>query len=206
MLLRQLIARGAATKFGRDHGLSELAGLPFPALYAAFRQRVPVRTYGDFWQEYFSTGYREEPHHTALHSLRRHLAGENPYFCETSGTTAPTKFIPFSGEMFAANRQAARDLAACYLSRNRTSRLLPGKLLYMAGDTRLNDLGDGVLSGDMSAITLLHPPAYLKPFVLPNPAVSALPWEEKLTAMARLLLGDQSICAISGVPPGYCCS
>jgi hypothetical protein len=71
----------------------------------------------------------------------------------------------------------------------------------MAGNTRLGDLGDGVKSGDMSAITLLHPPAYLKPFVVPDPAVSALPWEEKLTALARLLITDKEICAISGVPP-----
>jgi hypothetical protein len=76
-----------------------------------------------------------------------------------------------------------------------------GKLLYMAGNTRLSDLGNGVASGDMSAITLLHPPSYLKSFILPEPAVSALPWEEKLTALAQLLLSDLDIRAISGVPP-----
>lgn len=201
VLLRQLIARGAATRFGRDHGLGELSGLPFPALYASFRQRVPIRTYGDFWREYFCSGYREADEVRRFTLSDATWPGRIPFFCETSGTTAPTKFIPFSHEMFAANRLAARDLAACYLARNPASRLLPGKLLYMAGNTRLNDLGDGVLSGDMSAITLLHPPAYLKPFVLPDPAVSALPWEEKLTALARLLLHDPDVCAISGVPP-----
>lgn len=201
MLLGQLITRGAATRFGRDHGLNELAGQPFPALYASFRQRVPIRTYVDFWRDYFSSEYLEEGAVRRFTLSDATWPGRIPFFCETSGTTAPTKFIPFSHEMFAANRQAARDLTACYLSRNPASRLLPGKLLYMAGNTRLNDLGDGVQSGDMSAITLLHPPAYLKPFVLPDPAVSALPWEEKLTALARLLLHDPEVCAISGVPP-----
>ena len=39
-------------------------------------------------------------------------------------------------------------LAACYLHGNRASRLTQGKLLYMAGNTRLTDLGNGVSSGD----------------------------------------------------------
>jgi hypothetical protein len=37
--------------------------------------------------------------------------------------------------------------------------------------------------------------------VEPKPEVSALPWEEKLQAMAELLLRDDRICVISGVPP-----
>jgi hypothetical protein len=199
--LCRLVARAAATSFGRDYGFSDLARLPFERLYPIYRERVPIRTYADFWRDYFSAGYREEGGGKCLDLVDATWPGRIPFFCETSGTTAPTKFIPFSQEMFAANRRAARDLAACYLARNPGSRLLPGKLLYMAGNTQLSSLGDGVASGDMSAITLLHPPAYLRPFVLPDPAVSALPWEEKLAALARLLLDDPSVCAISGVPP-----
>jgi GH3 auxin-responsive promoter len=200
-ILRRLVVQGAASRFGRDHGLKELSGLPFERLYTKFRKNVPIRTYSDFWRDYFSSAYREEAGTKCLELSDVTWPGKIPFFCETSGTTAPTKFIPFSAEMFAANRRAARDLAACYLARNPASRLLPGKLLYMAGNTRLSSLGDGVASGDMSAITLLHPPAYLRPFVLPDPAVSALPWEGKLTALAQLLLDDPGICAISGVPP-----
>jgi hypothetical protein len=71
----------------------------------------------------------------------------------------------------------------------------------MAGNTNLTDLGNGVTSGDMSAITLRHPPPYLRSFILPDPAISALPWEEKLERLARLLLSDKKVHAISGVPP-----
>ena len=77
-----------------------------------------------------------------------------------------------------------------------------GELLfstYLGGSGA--DLGYGVKSGDMSAITLCNRPFYLKPFIEPSPRVSALPWEEKLEALARLLLEEPNIRGISGVPP-----
>ena len=200
-ILTHLVTRGKSTRFGKDYGLSELARLPFDRLCRDFRQRIPIRTYEDFWRDYFSAGYRQTHEKRTLNLVDVTWPGKIPFFCETSGTTAPTKFIPFNHEMHAANKRAAIDLAACYLHRNRASRLIKGKLLYMAGSTRLSDLGDGVASGDMSAITLLYPPSCLKSFVVPEPAVSALPWEEKLTALAQLLLSDPDIRAIAGVPP-----
>jgi hypothetical protein len=53
----------------------------------------------------------------------------------------------------------------------------------------------------MSALTLRFRPWYLNPFVEPSAEISALPWDEKLQAMAELLLRDDNIRVISGVPP-----
>ena len=200
-IFAQLLAQGSATRFGKDHGLPELAGRPFAEAYQGYRQRVPIRTYGDFWNDYFAAACREEEGSRRLLLENVTWPGKIPFFCETSGTTAPSKYIPFSREMFAANRLAALDLTAMYLHANRQSRLFQGKLLYMAGNTDLTDMGNGVKSGDMSAITLRHRPPYLKPFIAPDPATAALPWEEKLESLARLLLADRSIRGISGVPP-----
>ena len=196
-----LISRGAGTKFGADHGLGELVSLPFPEAYQRYRARVPVRTYEDFWRDYFRQGLREGEGGAELLLENVTWPGRIPYFCETSGTTAPSKFIPFSREMFSANRRAALDLTSCYLNANRRSRLFRGKLLYMAGNTELTDMGSGVKSGDMSAITLRYRPKYLSPFIAPDAATAALPWEEKLERLAALLLSDSSIRGISGVPP-----
>lgn len=201
VIFGDLLRRGSATQFGRDHGLAELAALPFDAAYRGYRRQVPVRSYDDFWKEYFSRGCRQDQYGLSLLLEDLTWPGKIPFFCETSGTTAPSKYIPLSTEMFAANRRAARDLVSCYLSARRSSRLFQGKLLYMAGNTELSDLGNGVKSGDMSAITLLHRPAYLNPFIAPDAATAALPWEQKLEAMARLLLSDSGIKGISGVPP-----
>ena len=196
-----LLTRGAGTRFGADHGFSELAKLPFPEAYRRYRTQVPIRTYDDFWRDYFGkcSGKGEGGPQLQLHNVT--WPGRIPFFCETSGTTAPSKYIPFSREMFAANRRAALDLTSCYLAANRRSRLFHGKLLYMAGNTELTEMGSGVKSGDMSAITLRYRPKYLTPFIAPDAATAALPWEDKLERLAALLLSDSSIRGISGVPP-----
>jgi hypothetical protein len=196
-----LVSRGAATKFGADHGLAELAALPFPEAYRRYRAQVPVRTYDDFWRDYFSHGSREGEGGPELLLENVTWPGRIPFFCETSGTTAPSKYVPFTREMFAANRRAALDLTSCYLNANRRSRLFHGKLLYMAGNTELSELGAGVKSGDMSAITLRYRPKYLAPFIAPDVATASLPWETKLERLAQLMLSDSSVRGISGVPP-----
>lgn len=200
-IFTMLIRRAADTRFGRDHKLGRLAELPFHRAYELFREQVPVRCYSDFWQEYFGPCFTETADGKRLILDDMTWPGRIPLFCETSGTTAPTKFIPFSSEMFAANKQAAFDLTVNYLARTPGSRLLNGRLLYMSGSTLLSSLGEDIQSGDMSAITLRFAPALLKPFVAPSLDVSALPWEEKLDAMARLLLENRDITGISGVPP-----
>ncbi len=200
-IFHYLLGKAASTDFGKDHGFAGFARLPFAEAYAEYRKRVPIRTYRQFWDEYFARGFsrRDDKLRATLENIT--WPGRIPMFCETSGTTAPTKYIPFSEEMFAANKRAALDLTACYLAKNRTGKLLSGKLLYMAGSTALADMGDGVQSGDMSAITLRNRPFYLKPFIEPSSEISALPWEEKLETLAQLLLKDPDIRGISGVPP-----
>jgi len=92
-------------------------------------------------------------------------------------------------------------MLACYLAAEPDSRLLGSSILYMAGSTSLNPLGSGVLSGDMSAITLQERPAWLNPFVEPKVPLSSAPWEERLQGMAERLLTNRAIRVISGVPP-----
>ena len=200
-LFLELVRKAATTRFGQAYGFAELARIPFDRAYHRFQQNVPIRGYDDFWNDYFGpcfttsvTGNRLD-----LHDIT--WPGTITLFCETSGTTAPTKYIPFSREMFLANRLAARDLIACYLAHNQRSRLLQGRFLYMSGSTELSCLGDSVLSGDMSAITLRFAPPYLKPFIVPDLSIAGLPWEQKLEALAGLLLKDRWITGISGVPP-----
>ncbi|BCS55945.1 GH3 auxin-responsive promoter family protein [Geobacter sp. SVR] len=201
-IFRTLLETAAATRFGSDHDFGALHYLPFDVAYRLYRKQVPIRSYGEFARDYF---YRGRPASGAGLSApgldNVTWPGTIRMFCETSGTTAPTKFIPFSEEMFAANRCAALDLISCYLAAHPRSRILSGKILYMSGSTSLTEVERGTWSGDMSALTLRFRPWYLTSFVEPPPAVSALPWEAKLEAMAELLLADDRIRVISGVPP-----
>lgn len=200
-LFMDLIRQGTSTRFGREHGFRELQHLPFDKAYQRYQREIPIRSYEDFWNDYIGPCYTTEGSGKRLHLRDVTWPGRISLFCETSGTTAPTKYIPFSREMFRANRRAALDLTACYLGHHRNSRLLQGRFLYMSGSTELSSLGENVLSGDMSAITLRFAPSYLKPFVFPPLEISSLPWDEKLDSLARLLLTDRWITGISGVPP-----
>jgi len=201
-IFRELLEKAAPTRFGHEYGFARLARLPFDEAYRQYVNRVPIRSYRDFMRDYF---YRDQPGASAGHSAPEldnvTWPGSMRMFCETSGTTAPTKFIPFSDEMFAENRRAALDMVACYLAAHPQSRIADGKILYMSGSTSLTQVRRGVWSGDMSALTLRFRPCYLTPFVEPGREISALPWEEKLQAMAELLLRDDRIRVISGVPP-----
>jgi len=44
--LFKLIKKGAATKFGRDHGFSTISSVK------EYQERVPLRLYEPFWNEY----------------------------------------------------------------------------------------------------------------------------------------------------------
>ncbi len=200
-LLKELLIKGSETKFGIDYGFSEMIGLPFEEMLERYRSNVPLRTYSDFWTDYFSPHLYDNGIEKRLLLNNITWPGKIPYFCESSGTTAPTKFIPFSKEMFAANRMAALDLVSGYLANRPKSRIAGGKFLYMAGSTALSSMGSGVYSGDMSAITLKDRPAFLNPFVEPSEQISRAPWDARLDGMAKLLLKDDRIRTVSGVPP-----
>ena len=201
-LFRELLNTAATTQFGRDNSFTRLKNISFDGAYRYYKQRVPIRSYQEFMTDYLYPGTPA----SAIGRAAPHLdnvtwPGTIKMFCETSGTTAPSKFIPFSTRMFAENRRAALDMMSCYLAANPESRILDGKVLYMSGSTTLTKGAHGVWSGDMSALTLRFRPVFLAPFVEPDKEISALPWDEKLQAMAELLLRDNRISVISGVPP-----
>jgi hypothetical protein len=201
-IFRELFETAANTQFGRDNDFVRLKNTSFDVGYRYYKGNVPIRSYQEFMTDYF---YRNQPA-SSIGSSAPNLKnvtwpGTIKMYCETSGTTAPTKFIPFSSQMFTESRRAALDMISCYLAANPQSQILNGKILYMSGSTRLTNVKRGVWSGDMSALTLRFRPWYLTPFVEPSAAISELPWEEKLQAMAELLLRDDRIRVISGVPP-----
>lgn len=201
-IFRELLDIAATTKFGRDNHFARLKNISFDVAYRGYKSVVPIRSYQEFMTDYF---YHDQPvaarRRSAPHLDNVTWPGTIKMFCETSGTTAPSKFIPFSTRMFAENRRAALDMMSCYMASNPESEILGGKILYMSGSTSLTRVKRGVWSGDMSALTLRFSPWYLAPFVEPGTDISALPWEEKLQGMAELLLRDDRIRVISGVPP-----
>ncbi len=200
-LLPYLLDKTAETSFGLTYNFRKMASLPYQKAYRAFSQEVPIRTYQQFWDDWFSKSFIKNDKGQQLSLDNVSWPGVIPWLCETSGTTAPTKLIPFSIEMFRMNQRAALDMICCYMASNPGSRLPGGKILYMAGSTKLKDMGKGVVAGDMSAITLAMRPGWMNRYVLPEEPLASASWDERLHGMAELLLNDPEIRVISGVPP-----
>lgn len=192
-LLPRLLEAASRTYFGRHYHFSQLARSS--NCYEDYRESVPIRGYEAFQHDWFSR-YGEE---AQLDDVT--WPGPVKWFCETSGTTAGSKRIPLTDQMFRMNRRAAFDMLSFYATTVERSAVLAGKILYMAGNTALSCLGEGVYSGDMSAITLVNRPKWLSGRVLPTEPLSSAAWNDRLQGMASLLINDTNVTMLSGVPP-----
>jgi hypothetical protein len=186
-VLTGLLRRGKRTRFGQDHCLDEITSI------ADFQARVPLRTYEDYWKEYWSGPF---PTLTGVT-----WPGTVPYFAETSGTTTGrSKYIPVSDEMLIANSWAAADLLVHHIANRPDSRILGGLSFLLGGSTGLRELAPGISSGDLSGIEARVFPWWLRPWHFPPAELELMvDWEAKIDALANAVIG-QDVRAISGVP------
>jgi hypothetical protein len=185
--LLKLVRAAEATRFGRDHGFTRVRDV------RGFQERVPLRTHGKLWDEYWRVPF------PVLEGCT--WPGRLPFFAVSSGTaTGEVKHIPCSGAMIAANRRAALDTLVHHLAATPGSRLLDGDFFVLGGSTDLKELAPGVRAGDISGIAAWRQPWWSRPFAFPPPELRFLTdWEEKLDRMARLSL-RRRIRGLSGAP------
>lgn len=183
--LLNLVRRAVATRFGRDHDFAAIRNV------ADFQDRVPLRNYEDFWNDYWKAGFPRLENCT--------WPGTIPYFARTSGTTTGvTKYIPCSRDMLLANARAAQDILVHHLVNRPTSRILGGKFFLLGGSTDLREEAPGIWSGDLSGIEANEIPLWAQPYAFPPRELALLAdWEEKIDRIARLSL-TEDIRAISG--------
>ena len=78
---------------------------------------------------------------------------------------------------------------------------LLGKSLYMTGCVHLEPQHNGVLCGDMSAMTKYLAPSWLNLFSLPPRSIAAIEnWDQRLDALAELCLREPRLACLSGIP------
>lgn len=186
-VLKQLLARAAATRFGREHGFASIRDIK------AFQKAVPLRRYEDFWKSYWQPGFPE--------LVDVNWPGRIPFFAASSGTsTGATKFIPVTREMIASNRQAGLDLLVHHLQDRPQSRVFAGRHLLLGGSTDLVERAPGVESGDLSGIAAATLPLWARPFSYPPPEIARLTdWTEKMARLAETAPAA-NIRSISGTP------
>jgi len=137
--LLRLVRAGRDTAFGRDHGLDAVREV------ADYQQRVPLRGYDAFWEDYWKARFPVVENAT--------WPGRIPYFAVTSGTsTGRTKYIPLTPAILRNNTRAGLDVITYHLSARPRSRLFAGKSFMLGGSTALVEETPGVLSGDLSGI------------------------------------------------------
>ncbi|HEX8376164.1 MAG TPA: GH3 auxin-responsive promoter family protein, partial [Geminicoccaceae bacterium] len=182
-----LVAKAAGTKFGKHH---DFAGI---RTVADYQKRVPLRTYGQLWDEYWKRGFPDLVDVT--------WPGRIPYFAVSSGTTSgKVKHIPCSVAMARANQKAALDTLSHHLGHTPDSRLLDGPFFMLGGSTDLKELAPGVLADDISGIAAHRRPWWSRPYHFPPRELRFITdWEEKIARMAPLSL-ERAIRGLSGAP------
>jgi hypothetical protein len=170
--LTRLLHRAKDTNFGKDHGFAGIADV------GTFQRQVPLRSFEDFWTDYWSAAF---PNLVDIS-----WPGRIPYFALTSGTTTGrSKFIPVSQAMVRSNARAALDLYAFHLRASPESRILSGKSIMLGGSTRLTEEAPGVRAGDLSGIMAAEVPWYARSRYFPPPDVALIEdWEEKMALLA----------------------
>ena len=185
--LLRLVRRAAQTRFGRDHDFGAIRSI------ADFQDRVPLTDYETLHERYFA------PSFPFLDDVT--WPGRIPYFAVSSGTSSGrTKYIPISREMLRSNSRGGTDMLAHHVRNHPASDVLGGKSFMLGGSVAMEDLGEGVKSGDLSGIARLENPRWSHPFVFPSieQALEA-DWEEKIDKLARLSLAEPIRC-IAGTP------
>ena len=185
--LLQLVRRSQDTAFGQDHGFAHIKTVK------DFQERVPLRTYDDFWADYWQAGYPNAPDMT--------WPGPTRFWALSSGTSSgTTKYIPCTMDMVASNKKAALDILCYQLGQMPTFRPTDGKTFILGGSTDLSEPKPGFFAGDLSGIAAKTVPLWAKPFTFPPTNLSLIKdWEEKLDTLARRSLNER-IRVLSGTP------
>jgi len=186
--LLQLVEAAKDTEFGNDHNFALIETV------ADYQQHVPIRTFDDFWIDYWSKPFPVLDNVTWPGAIR--------YFARSSGTTTgDSKHIPCSDEMIKANNRGGLEVLLAHLQNNPDSQVSAGRTFLFGGSPALDELAPGIFTGELSGIAARETPALAgTDRYYPPPQLAAITdWVEKVERFAQDCIG-KNIRAISGVP------
>lgn len=123
------------------------------------------------------------------------------WFAMSSGTTEDkSKYIPVTEESLKQGHyKCGQQMLSIYGYSNPKAKFFLGKTLVLGGSKQINNIGDGIFTGDISAILIKNLYFWAK-FSRTPENISLLPdWEEKLDLMTKYALKND-IRALMGVP------
>ena len=183
-VFKELIRKGAKTKFGKDHGLDSIADPD------AFRASIPVRDYEEL------RPYIDQVLAGAKNVL---WPGRPLYYAKSSGTTSGAKYIPISADSMPQHIRAAREALLNYIHETGSAAVLNGKHIFLQGSPVLQDK-NGVALGRLSGIVAHYVPAYLQKNRMPSWETNCIEdWESKVDAIVEETL-QENMTLIGGIP------
>ena len=184
-VLQQLLKAGAATVFGKEHGLTQAKN------YSDFKKAVPLRDYEAF------APYIDQIKNGGQNILWK---GKPMYLAKTSGTTSGAKYIPITKESIPNHINGARDALLCYMAETGNTDFANGKMIFLSGSPEMERVG-GIPTGRLSGIVNHFVPRYLRSNQMPSYETNCIEdWETKLEQIVKETAGE-NMTLISGIPP-----
>lgn len=185
--LDYLIKHGQNTLFGHEKEFASIHSL------SDFQKKVPVASYEDL------RPYLDK----ILVEKKQNVLWDSPvkWFAMSSGTTEDkSKYIPVTEESLKnCHYRSGFHMIGMYAVHHPDSAFLLGKTLVLGGSQQVNAIGQGIFTGDISAILMKNLPFFAKRRRTPE-SIALLPdWEEKLQKLADYAV-NTDIRAFVGVP------
>ena len=184
-VLEMLLREARETRFGADHHFSEIE------THGDFAAAVPVRDY---------EGLRSYVDRAVAGEMNVLWPGRPLYFCKTSGTTSGAKYIPLTKESMPNHIGSARNALLAYIAETGNADFVNGKMIFLQGSPKMDDLDSGIPFGRLSGIVANHVPGYLQKNRMPSYDTNCIEdWETKLEHIITETL-QEDMTLISGIP------
>jgi hypothetical protein len=182
-----LLEHGCRTYYGKKHHFAQVRDED------SFRSLVPVTTY-EYLRPYLDRIIVEK---------QKDVLWDTPvrWFAMSSGTTEDkSKYIPVTDESLKnGNYRAGYHMLGIYAHHHPDTSFVLGKSLVLGGSQQINRIGDGIYTGDISAILMKNLPAAVRRRRTPEKIALLPDWEEKLQKLADYAIRTD-IRSFVGVP------
>ena len=180
----KLISKSKKTKFGTDHGFSEILS------YETFKQKVPIRDYEGL-KNYIDQAVKGKEDIL--------WPGKPLYFAKTSGTTSGTKYIPITKESIKTHIKSAQDALLNYFLKSKNYKSINGKHMFLQGSPELTKK-NGIFIGRLSGISAHYIPKLFLKNRMPTWETNCIEdWEEKVEKIIEETVGKK-MTIIAGIP------
>jgi len=183
-VLKELVQNAADTKFGKDHGFSEITS------YQDFVQNVRIRDYEEL-----------KPYVEQVVAGKSDILwpGKPVYFAKTSGTTSGAKYIPITDTSIKHQVTASRNAILTYIHETGNADFVDGKMIFLQGSPVLEEK-NGIKLGRLSGISAHYVPNYLQKNRLPSWETNCIEdWETKVETIVDETV-DEDMSVIAGIP------